>query len=105
MAFGHIVFYPRTPDLPSQPGSPEYKMADTVEAIPHSEETLQADNWVLALLSTQAAITEYLQLPIQLPIALPGPLPPQTALQAEQLETVTYACKPLPTMFSKTAIL
>lgn len=101
----HMVFYSRAADYPSQPGSSGHEMVGIVEAIDPPDGPIKAGDWVLALSPAQVAMTEYLQVPIQLMIALPATLPPQTALQAQQLGTVLYACKQLPTMIGKTAVV
>lgn len=101
----HMVYYDLSGPFPSQLGASGHEMVGVIEEIDLTASSAKVGDWVLALSPMQLAMTECIQVPVNLLIALPTHLPPQILLQAQQLGTVIHACKQLPNMIGKTAVI
>ena len=101
----HMLYHGSVDDYPSPLGASGHEMVGVIEEIDSATSQLKIGDWVLALSPLQLAMTECLQVPVEHLIALPTTLSPQILLQAQQLGTVIYACKRLPNMVGKTAVV
>lgn len=101
----HMLYYDFSGPFPSPLGASGHEMVGVIEEIDSTASPAKVGDWVLALSPMHLAMTECIQVPVNLIIALPTNLPPQILLQSQQLGTVIHACKQLPNMIGKTAVI
>lgn len=101
----HMVYYSHPHEYPFAVGSSGHEMVGVVEAVDAPGSNIQVGDWALTLSPPQLAMTECFQAPAEHVFVLPKNKSPQLMLQAQQLGTVIFACKRLPNLLGKTAVV
>lgn len=101
----HMVYYSHPHEYPFAVGSSGHEMVGVVEAVDAPDSNIQVGDWALTLSPPQLAMTECFQAPAEHVFVLPKNKSPQLMLQAQQLGTVIFACKRLPNLLGKTAVV
>jgi len=101
----HMLYYSHPHEYPFAVGSSGHEMVGVVEAVDAPGSGIQVGDWALTLSPPQLAMTECFQAPAEHVFVLPKNKSPQLMLQAQQLGTVIFACKRLPNLLGKTAVV
>jgi threonine dehydrogenase-like Zn-dependent dehydrogenase len=99
----YMLRYAAPEHYPFPPGTTGHEMVGVVEAVDPPTPGLQTGDLVLALAPSHQAMAEYYLAPLEHVLALPTGKPIEHLLQAQQLGTVIYACKFLPSIVGKDA--
>lgn len=98
----HMVYFGDLHEYPYGVGSSGHEMVGVVEAVDAPGSGIRVGDWVLTLSPSQLAMTECLLAPAAHVFVLPTYKAPQLMLQAQQLGTVIFSCKRLPSVLGKT---
>ena len=101
----HMVHYHDPNEYPLPVGATGHEMIGLVEAIDAPDSGIQPGDLTLTLAPQQTAMAEYYLAPIDDVLPLPGGKPLEHFLMAQQLGTVIYACKRLPNVMGKDAVV
>lgn len=82
---------------PLAPGTTGHEVVGVVEAVDDPSGTVNVGDPVLALVEGQTGMAEYSQVKLDQALLLPPDRPMEHLVQAQQLGTIIYACKFLPT--------
>jgi threonine dehydrogenase-like Zn-dependent dehydrogenase len=101
----HMVHHHAPEEYPLPVGATGHEMIGMVEAVDAPGSSIQPGDIALTLVPYQTAMAEYYLAPIEDVLLLPGGKPPEHFLMAQQLGTVIYACKRLPNVMGKDAVV
>lgn len=96
-----MLYYAPRELYPFPPGTTGHEMVGRVESIHSDNSPVQVGDTVLALVDGHRAMAEYYLAPVEKVFPLPDDRPPEHMLQAQQLGTVIFACKHLPSASAK----
>ncbi len=101
----HMIYHSLHKEYPFPPGTSGHEMVGEVIAIdPDAEnfDNIQVGDMTLTLVIGHQSMAEYYLAPLEHVLPLPGDKPIEHFLQAQQLGTVIYASKRLPSLLDKT---
>lgn len=93
----HMIDYSKPEEYPYPPGSSGHEMVGMVEAIDAPGSGINVGDVALTLVPPSTAMAEYYLASVEHVMVLPKGKPIEHLLQAQQLGTIIYACKHLPT--------
>lgn len=93
-----MLHYAADAGYPFPPGTTGHEMVGVVEAVGAGESPVRVGDRVLSLAPGHRAFCEVFQAPFEHLVPLPSGQPMEVLLQAQQLGTVIYACKQLPSV-------
>ena len=93
----HKIDYSDPSAYPLPPGASGHEVVGVVEALDAADTTIAVGDIVLTLVPPSTAMAEYVVAPLEHVLVLPNGQPIEHLLQAQQLGTIIYACKHLPT--------
>lgn len=105
---GSDVFMWRYADPSRYPfpvGTTGHEMIGVIEEINGQHPSLKVGDLTLTLAPTHQAMAEYYLSPFEFVLPIPPGVPLEHLLQAQQLGTVMYACKELPGIIGKDAVV
>lgn len=99
-----MLRYAAAERYPYPPGASGHEMVGVVEAIaPNGDEAqVKVGDLTLTIVPEQEAMAEYYLAPLHNVLPVPDGVPVERLVQAQQLGTVIYACKQLPSLIGKT---
>ncbi len=101
----HMLYYSHGKEYPLPVGTTGHEMVGVVEEVDAPGSGIKAGDWALTLAPPQNAMTECYMAPAEHVFVLPPGTSPQLMLQAQQLGTVIFACKRLPNLVGKSAVV
>ena len=101
----HMVHYHPPEEYPLPVGATGHEMIGLVEAIDAPGSAVKVGDVALTLVPYQTAMAEYYVAPVEDVLLLPGSKPLEHYLMAQQLGTVIYACKRLPNIMGRDAVV
>lgn len=101
----HLLHYHPDGEYPLPVGTTGHEMIGMVEAIDAPDSAITAGDIALTLAPQQTAMAEYYLAPVEDVLVLPAGKPLEHLLMAQQLGTVIYACKRLPNVMGKAAVV
>jgi L-iditol 2-dehydrogenase len=90
---------------PSAPGATGHEMVGIVEAVADPNAPVKVGDVALTLAPDHYAMAEYYSAPYEHVLVLPTNRTPEEFLQAQQLGTVIYACRELPSLVGKDVVV
>ncbi len=93
----HMIDYSDPSAYPLPPGASGHEMVGVIEALDGADAPVGVGDVALTLVQPSTAMAEYFVAPLEHVLALPKGKPIEHLLQAQQLGTIIYACKHLPT--------
>jgi len=93
----HMIDYSNPSAYPLPPGASGHEMVGVVEALDAADANIKMGDMALTLVAPSTAMAEYVVAPLEHVLVLPNGKPIEHLLQAQQLGTIIYACKHLPT--------
>jgi L-iditol 2-dehydrogenase len=93
----HMIDYSHPEEYPYPPGSSGHEMVGVVEAVDDPSGQIKVGDVALTLAPGSTAMAEYYLAQLEHVLVLPKGKPIEHLLQAQQLGTIIYACKFLPT--------
>jgi threonine dehydrogenase-like Zn-dependent dehydrogenase len=100
-----MLHYSPPDHYPFAPGTTGHEMVGVIEAIDAPGSPLKVGDMTLTLAPDHRAMAEYYVAPVADIFALPPGKPVEHLLQAQQVGTVIYACKQLPSLVGKTVAI
>ena len=101
----HLLHHLPPEEYPLQVGTTGHEVIAVVEAIDAPESGITVGDVALTLAPPQNAMAEYYVAPVEDVMVLPKGLPLEHGLMAQQLGTVIYACKRLPNIMGRDAVV
>ncbi len=101
----HLLHHLPAEEYPLQVGTTGHEVIAVVEAIDAPESGIKIGDVALTLAPPQNAMAEYYVAPVEDVMVLPEGLPLEHGLMAQQLGTVIYACKRLPNIMGRDAVV
>lgn len=101
----HMLYYAPLAEYPFAVGTTGHEMIGLVEAVDAPESHIKVGDVVLTLAPDSDAMAEFFLAPVEDVLVLPKGRPPEHLLMAQPLGTVIYACKRLPNMMGKDAVV
>lgn len=101
----HVVYYTPPDSYPLPPGMSGHEVVGTVEAINASDTSISVGDRVLALVTGNQGMAEYVVCPVENLLLLPEGKLAEHLLQAQQLGTVLYAAQHLPNVVNRNVIV
>ena len=101
----HLLHYAPPKEYPFAVGTTGHEMIGVVEAVDAPESPIKVGDVALTLAPYQEAMAEYLLASAEDVLVLPSGKPIEHLLMAQQLGTVIYACKRLPNVMGKDAVV
>lgn len=98
----HMIYHSLHKEYPFPPGTSGHEMVGVVEAVDPPDGEIQVGDRTLTLVIGHRSMSEYYLAPLEHVLPLPGDKPIEHFLQAQQLGTVIYASKRLPSLLDKT---
>jgi L-iditol 2-dehydrogenase len=92
-------------EYPFPPGTTGHELIAQVEAIDADHPSVTVGDLTLTIAPDHRAMAEFYLAPIENVLPLPAGKTPEELLMAQQLGTVIYACKKLPSVIGKTAVV
>jgi threonine dehydrogenase-like Zn-dependent dehydrogenase len=100
-----LVYYAPEEAYPFPVGTSGHEMVGVVEAVDAPGSDIQVGDLALTLAPYHTAMVEYFMAPLADVLVLPPGRPLEHLLMAQQLGTVIYACKRLPNVVGKDAVV
>jgi L-iditol 2-dehydrogenase len=101
----HTVYHAPKGEYPFPIGTSGHEMIGVVEAVDAPGSHIKVGDVALTLVPYKEAMAEYFLAPVEDVLVLPGGRPLEHFLMAQQLGTVIYACKRLPNIMGKDAVV
>ncbi|MEM7801937.1 MAG: zinc-binding dehydrogenase [Chloroflexota bacterium] len=101
----YMYKYLEPEEYPLEAGSSGHEMVGIIEEINGNYDRAAVGDAALVIAPPQFAMSEYYITPFKHIIPVPAGMPPEHAVQAQQLGTVIYATKALPNMVGKSAVV
>lgn len=101
----HMLCYDHPEHYPFPPGTSGHEMVGVIEAIDAPDSGVKTGDLVLALAPKNTAMAEYLLAPMEHILLLPAGKPIEHLLQGQQLGTIIYAAKKLPSLIDKNVVV
>jgi L-iditol 2-dehydrogenase len=93
----HSIYFSNPSEYPLPPGMSGHEVVGVVEELNGSSAAVRVGDMVLALVRGNRGMAEYSAVPVEDLLPLSNKLPSAHLLQAQQLGTIIYASKHLPT--------
>jgi threonine dehydrogenase-like Zn-dependent dehydrogenase len=100
-----VLHYAPGEEYPFPVGTTGHEMIGVVEAVDAPGSDIKVGDVALTLVPYHDAMAEYFLAPVEDVLVLPGGRPLEHFLMAQQLGTVIYACKRLPNIVGKDAVV
>ena len=101
----HLLHFLPPEEYPLDAGTTGHEVIAVVEAVDAPESGIKVGDVALTLAPYQIAMAEYYLAPVEDVLVLPEGLPLEYGLMAQQLGTVIYACKRLPNIMGRDAVV
>ena len=101
----HLLHHLPTEEYPLQVGTTGHEVIGVVEAVDAPDSGLKVGDVALTLAPYQNAMAEFYLAPLEDVMVLPEGMPLEHGLMAQQLGTVIYACKRLPNIMGRDAVV
>ena len=101
----HMLHYAPPSQYPFPPGTTGHEMIGVVEAVDAPDSSIRVGDLALTLVMGNRAMAEYYLAPVEHVLPLPPGKPIDHLLQAQQLGTVIYAAKRLPSLLDKDVVV
>jgi threonine dehydrogenase-like Zn-dependent dehydrogenase len=101
----HMLHFAPPEEYPLQVGTTGHEVIAVVEAIDAPESGIHVGDVALTLTPPQNGMVEYYVAPVEDIMVLPEGMPLEHGLMAQQLGTVIFACKRLPNIMGRDAVV